>query len=189
MGSESSCTDTSAEMLAAIEDGTACWEDTLTEEELDAMVAAGEPVELVGRPESMLRQADFDIQAEDEPVEDVIAAFAAGEKGITAMPDEKRQIVTWLAESGFHAAAEALTEWPGPQPKSMVRRLREAHEMVDWLRHYEVLALVSEGRAISALRCTRHGDESGASTGEEILMLDALVDSAAAHEIAEHGDR
>lgn len=123
----------------------------------------------------------------DEPLEDVIAAFAAGEKGITVMPDEKRQIVAWLAESGFNPAAEALTEWPGPAPKTLTQRLREVHELVDWLRHYEVTAAMF---GVSIVRCTRHGEDRVAEVVvEESLRLDELVDQLAAHEIGSHGDR
>lgn len=158
--------------------GMAAWEGRLTERDLDEMMAAGEPVELA-----------------DELVEDVIAGFEAGGKGVTRAPDEKRRIVAWLTESGFHTAAEALTGWPGPGPKPMVQRLREAHELLDWLRNYSVLSMMVHGRPVTGIECARHGCGSGTRNVTIVpgtraaLTLDALFDHAAAHEIHEHGDR
>lgn len=161
MGIEPGHTDMAAACVPECMEDTS-WEDSLTERDLDQLMSAGEPVELV-----------------DETLEEVVSAFQASEKGVTRMPNDKRQIVTWLAESGFHDAAQALTEWCGPAPRPLRQRLREAHDMLDWLRHYRVV----HDRYGTDVQCVRHDDDRAPRTGP---MLDKLVDSAAGHEIDQH---
>lgn len=143
------------------------------------------------------------VELSDEALEDVVAAFEAAEMGVAcSVSDEKRQIVTWLAESGFGDAAAALTEWTGPY-RSAASRLREAHSLVDWLANYQLLpmpmTMTVNGQGVAAVLCTRHGEGDRAmnmvlvpgSRGlqQATVTLDALFDAAAAHEIGEHGDR
>lgn len=96
-----------------------------------------------------------------------------------ALGDAKRQIVAWLDQAGFASAAQALTEWCGPAPKPLRQRLREAHDMLDWLRHYRVV----HDRYGAGVQCVRHDDDHAPRSGP---MLDKLVDSAAGHEIDQH---
>lgn len=118
-----------------------------TEDQLDAMMREGEPVEI----------------EDDGPVEKVVAAFERGEKGLTAPPNERERA------AHYEANRDDPAEWGEPTLAKPRRRLasmisvRLAPEQIDLIRE----AAERQGMSVSAFLRSAALDEAAQPEQED----------------------